>query len=273
MYDTYSWFHHTLNEHTVLKGLPEIMSGSAEFRQVNLPKSPLEKKEIAKLLQENKSQMLKPKYNHPVCIKGNVLMHSHLLRKSHVLDEKLALDLKYMLRLSNSLIDAMISVCQNQDLLQTAMNCIEYGQYVVQACWVKDSPLLQLPHFTPEQVKHCEKGKASQRATNIQEYRAIPNDDKKGMADFTEEQKQDVYKTLQVIPDISVESMVYVDDDEDDQVYEGDLCTVKVTITRNNLKKGEKAGLVHAPKFPFPNKKRGGLFLEPRMERLLVLKR
>ena len=134
MYDTYSWFHHTLNEHTVLKGLPEIMSGSAEFRQVNLPKSPLEKKEIAKLLQENKSQMHKPKYNHPVCIKGNVLMHSHLLRKSHLLDEKLASDLKYMLRLSNSLIDAMISVCQNQDLLQTAMNCIEYGQYVVQAC-------------------------------------------------------------------------------------------------------------------------------------------
>ena len=101
-------------------------------------------------------------------------------------------------------------------------------------------------------MKHCEKGKASQRATNIQEYRAIPNDDKKGMADFTEEQKQDVYKTLQVIPDISVESMVFVDDDEDDQVYEGDLCTVKVTITRNNLKNGEKAGLVHAPQFPFP---------------------
>eukprot|EP00544_Gedaniella_sp_CCMP2646_P006368 CAMPEP_0202483462 /NCGR_PEP_ID=MMETSP1361-20130828/2702_1 /ASSEMBLY_ACC=CAM_ASM_000849 /TAXON_ID=210615 /ORGANISM="Staurosira complex sp., Strain CCMP2646" /LENGTH=637 /DNA_ID=CAMNT_0049111739 /DNA_START=101 /DNA_END=2014 /DNA_ORIENTATION=- len=252
MYDTYSWFHHTLNEHTVLKGLPEIMSGSAEFRQVNLPKNPIEKKEIAKLLQENKSQMLKPKYNHPVCIKGNVLMHSHLLRKSHVLDENLGLDLKYMLRLSNSLIDAMISVCQNQDLLQTAMNCIEYGQYVAQACWVKDSPLLQLPHFTHQEVKHCEKGKASQRATNIQEYRAIPNDEKKGMADFTEEQKQDVYKTLQVIPDISVESMVYVDDDEDDKVYEGDLCTVKVTITRNNLKKGERAGLVHAPRFPFP---------------------
>jgi translocation protein SEC63 len=157
-----------------------------------------------------------------------------------------------MLRLSNSLIDAMISVCQNQDLLQTAMNCIEFGQYVAQACWVKDSPLLQLPHFTPNEVKHCEKGKASQRATNIQEYRVIPDADKKGMADFTEEQKQDVYKTLAVIPDISVESQVFVDDDEDNQVYEGDLCTVKVTITRNNLKDGETAGLVHAPRFPYP---------------------
>merc|ERR1712232_1501194 len=76
---------------------------------------------------------------------------------------------------------------------------------------------------------------------------------KKGMADFTEEQKADILTCLNdVIPNITVESKVFVDDDEDDKVYEGDLCTVQVTITRNNLKDGEKVGLVHAPRFPFP---------------------
>jgi len=273
MYDTYSWYHHTLNEHTVLKGLPEILAGSAEFRQVNMPKGAQEKKEIASLLQEMKSQMQKPKYNHPVCVKGNVLMHSHLLRKSEELTEKLGMDLKYMLRLSSSLVDAMISVCQNQDLLQTAMNCIEFGQYVAQACWVKDSPLLQLPHFTQKEVQHCEKGKASQRATNIQEYRAIPDADKKGLADFTDEQKQDVYKTLCVIPDISVESQVFVDDDEDNQVYEGDLCTVKVTITRNNLKDGEKAGLVHAPRFPYPKQEAWWIILGTKEGKIISIEK
>jgi translocation protein SEC63 len=155
-----------------------------------------------------------------------------------------------MLRLSSSLVDAMISVCQHQDSIQTAMHCIEFAQLINQAMWVKDSSLLQLPHFTQEEVKHCEKGKG--KANSIVEYREIPDDQKKGMATFTEEQKEDVQKYLKILPDISVESRVFVDDDEDGNVYEGDLCQVRVTITRNNLEKGEKAGLVHAPYFPFP---------------------
>jgi translocation protein SEC63 len=250
MYDTYSWYHHTLNEHTIVKSLPEILAGSAEFREVNMPKTSKDKEEIAKIMKEVRSQMQKPKYNHPVCVKGNVLMHAHLLRKTDELSEEALADQRYMLRLSNSLIDAMISVCQHEDFMQTAMHCIEFGQYVAQACWVKDSSLLQLPHFTAEEVKHCQKGKT--KMNTLSTYRNVPDDQKKGMANFTEQQKQDVFNCLKVIPDISVESKVFVDDDEDDKVYEGDLCTVKVTITRNNLKEGEKAGLVHAPLFPFP---------------------
>jgi translocation protein SEC63 len=244
MYDTYSWYHHTLGEHTLLKNLPETFAGSAEFRQRNIP-TVTEKKEITSLLQTLRAQMQKPKYNHPVCIKGNVLIHSHLLRQTLQLSEKMSDDLKYMLRMSNSLIDAMISVCQHQDSLQTAMNCIEFGQYVAQACWVKDSPLLQLPHFSPKQVSIIKAG-----AKTIQEYKAL--EEKPGMDTLTTEQKQDVLKTLHFIPDIIVESKVFVDDDEDANVYEGDLCTVKVTITRTNLEDGETAGLVHAPKFPYP---------------------
>ena len=90
--------------------------------------------------------------------------------------------------------------------------------------------------------------------STIAEYIKVPNDEKKGLADFTAEQKQDVFKTCELLPDLSVESKVYVDDDEDDKVYEGDLCTVQVTLTRNNLEDGEKAGLVHAPRFPFPRR-------------------
>jgi translocation protein SEC63 len=195
--------------------------------------------------------MQKPKFNHPVCVKGNVLLHAHLLRQaSKITNPGLMDDLKYMLRVSSTLIDAMISVCQHQDSFQTAQNCIEFGQYVTQGMWVKDSSLLQIPHFTQEEVKHCEKGKS--KASTIAEYRSIPDDQKKGMANFTDEQKEDVKTFLKMLPDITVETKVIVDDDEDDKVYEGDLCTVRVIITRNNLAKGEKAGLIHAPQFPFP---------------------
>jgi translocation protein SEC63 len=89
---------------------------------------------------------------------------------------------------------------------------------------------------------------------SVKEYREIPDDEKKGLVNFTETQKRDVFAFLKLFPDISVETRVYVDDDEDDNVYEGDLCTVEVTITRNHLAEGEKAGLVHAPFFPYPKK-------------------
>ena len=251
MYDTYSWFHNTLNEHTLVKWLPEVMAASAEFRNHNVPKTAEDKAAVSQVMGLVKTKMQKPKHSLPAIVKGDVLLHAHLLRKfDEIKSPQLQDDLKRMLRLSTSLNDAMISVCQHQDHLQTAMHCIEYGQYLTQAMWVKDSSLLQLPHFTEEEVKHAEKGKG--KASNIVEYMALEDDQKKGMANFSAEQKQDVLNYLKMIPDITIDSKVFVDDDEDDNVYEGDLCTIKVSLTRNNLAKGEKAGLIHAPQFPFP---------------------
>lgn len=274
MYDTYSWFHHTLSEHTLVKSMPELLAGAAEFRKCNMPKSVKEKEQIGSLMSKVRSQMQKPKYNHPVCVKGNVLIHAHLLRKAEEALQKtpsLQDDLRNMLKLSNSLVDAMISVCQHQDSLQTAINCIEYSQYLTQAMWVKDSTLLQLPHFTAEEVKHCEKGK--QKVSNITQYREQPDDQKKGMADFTEEQKNDVLEYLKIFPDIEVSCKVFVDDDEDDKVYENDLCTVGVTIERKNLKEGEKAGLVHAPHFPYPKKEAWWIILGTKEGKIISIEK
>mmetsp|Transcript_20638 Transcript_20638/g.30326 ORF Transcript_20638/g.30326 Transcript_20638/m.30326 type:complete len:642 (-) Transcript_20638:83-2008(-) len=252
MYETYSWYHHNLSEHTLVKTLPEIFAGSAEFREDNMPRTQAERDEVTKVMGLVRSQMLKPKMNHPVLIKGNCFLHAHLLRNADKLSDEGRESLKDMLRTSNSLVEAMISICQHQNWLQTALNCIQFGQYITQACWIKDSSLLQLPHFTAEEVKHCEKGKAAVKATTLAQYLKIPDDQKKGIATMTDEQKKDVMKCCSLIPDLTIEQKIFVDDDEDAKVYEGDLLTVQVTLTRNNLEEGEKAGLVHAPHFPFP---------------------
>lgn len=116
---------------------------------------------------------------------------------------------------------------QGQDSIQTAMNCIEFGQYMTQAMWVKDSTLLQLPHYTPDEIKHCTK----KGITTIAQYRAQDEADRRGMVEFTDQQKQDVKRYLRdFYPDISVEAKVFVDDDEDDKVYEGDICTIQVIL-------------------------------------------
>lgn len=252
MYDSYAWFHHNLNEHILIKSLPEVLSGSAEFRERNMTKTVEGKQEIGKILVKAKPHMQKPQFQHPVVLKGNVLLHAYLTRQTDVLSEASQEDLNFMLRYSSSLIDAMISVCKHQESLAAALNCIKFGQYVAQGMWMKDSELLQLPHFTSAEVAHATKGKNGVKT--IKDYIALDNDSKKGLADFSDAQKEDTFKTCTLLPDVTIESKVFVDDDEDSNVYEGDLCTVAVTITRNNLEDGEKAGLVHAPRFPFPKR-------------------
>ena len=266
MYDTYAWFHYSLSEHTLMKALPELFAGSAEFRKRNKPTTAEEKQSIAKQTAVVKQHMMKPKYPHPVCVKGNVLLHSHLLRQTSSLTITDAKDLKFMLQNATELIDAMISVCKSLDAAQTAIHCIEFGQYVTQALWVKDSPLLQLPHYGPEEVKHCENksGKKGPKITTIKDYMEQKEEDRKGMVNFTDEQKADVRHYLKYIyPDVTVTAKTFTEDDEDDKVYEGDVCTIRVEIARNqwdvddNKKKGDAFGhgdLVHAPLFPFPKR-------------------
>lgn len=265
MYDTYSWYHHSLDDSTLMKSLPETFAGSAEFRERNMPKEASEKGQIQAILNKAKSSMQKPKYNHPILIKGNVLMHAHLLRKTDELSEQFQEDLQFMLSKSNALIDAMIAVCQHQEALKTALNCIQFGQFVTQACWNKDSTLMQLPHFGQTQIS--KNGNMTLKDFLEKDAKDIKFDG------LTEEQKKDVLKCCDIIPRINVETKIFVDDDEDDKVYEGDLCTVQVKVTRENLADGEKAGLVHAPHFPFPKQEAWWIILGTKEGKIIDIKK
>ncbi len=272
MYDTYSWYHHSLDETTLVKSLPETFAGSAEFRERNMPKEATEKREIQSIMNKVRSHMQKPKHNHPILIKGNVLMHAHLNRMTDSLSAEYKEDLNFMLSRANSLIDAMIQVCKHQEALKTAINCIQFGQYVTQACWTKDSTLMQLPHFTQKELKHATDGKKNVVKT-IDKYIELADEDKRGLKDMSEEQKQDVLKCCKLIPNITVESKIYVDDDEDDKVYEGDLMTVQVKINRTNLEDGEKAGLVHAPHFPLPKREAWWIILGTKQGKIISIEK
>ena len=205
--------------------------------------------------------------NNPILIKGNVLLHTHLSRQtdSSDLSPQYKEDLHFMLSKTNALIDAMISVCQHQEALKTALNCIQFGQNMTQACWNKDSELMQLPHFD-------EKLASKNENISLAEFLKLDKKDMK-LNGLTEEQKQDVYKCTEIIPQVSVETKIFVDDDEDDNVYEGDLCTVQVKLTRDNLSEGEKAGLVHAPHFPFPKQEAWWIILGTKEGKIIDLKK
>eukprot|EP00816_Leptocylindrus_hargravesii_P001980 CAMPEP_0196815454 /NCGR_PEP_ID=MMETSP1362-20130617/49873_1 /TAXON_ID=163516 /ORGANISM="Leptocylindrus danicus, Strain CCMP1856" /LENGTH=632 /DNA_ID=CAMNT_0042192409 /DNA_START=115 /DNA_END=2013 /DNA_ORIENTATION=- len=242
MYDTYSWFYHALSKDITVRHIPEVLSGAAEFRKSNKVADG-EMPQLTKILTKCKSSMMKPSFSHPTLLKGNLLLHAHLLGMTDQLNASQIASLKLMLKDSSNLLEAMIGICKNQGYLSAVKACIEFSQMLTQGCWTKASPFMQLPHFTDEFIKE----KLSDM--DLRTYLAL-NDAEKPMPDgLTDAQKKDVLAACSIMPQVKMETKIFVDDDEDDAVYEEDLITIQVTLTRK-----DKAKSVYAPNFPFPKK-------------------
>jgi translocation protein SEC63 len=94
-YETYENFYNLLAQHYRMKHLPEILACSAEYRDINKPKqSDIESmtKIYERLLgkESNKGQgtvMMKPKYEKPAIVRGNLLLHAHMMRLTNFLND------------------------------------------------------------------------------------------------------------------------------------------------------------------------------------------
>lgn len=122
---------------------------------------------------------------------------------------------------------------------------------MTQALWVKDSSLMQIPHFTTQEVKHVMSGRGKPIKTAIAYARAEP-EERKGMQKFSEEEVKDVETFLKLIPDVDLELTLSVKDEA--HIAESDFVTLNIKLTRNNVEEGEEVGNVHCPKFPFLKK-------------------
>eukprot|EP00607_Mallomonas_marina_P005917 CAMPEP_0182426744 /NCGR_PEP_ID=MMETSP1167-20130531/13269_1 /TAXON_ID=2988 /ORGANISM="Mallomonas Sp, Strain CCMP3275" /LENGTH=395 /DNA_ID=CAMNT_0024608411 /DNA_START=332 /DNA_END=1519 /DNA_ORIENTATION=- len=199
-----------------------------------------------------------------------------------MLNPSLSQNLEKMLLLAPDLIDGMIEVSHQRAWLQTTISCIRFSQCLIQCLWHTDHSLLQLPHFTESEVKHVVRGSKVQAKT-LSDYLRVEDAEKKGLAKFSEEQKQDVFNACQLLPRIKVEWKMFVEEDDDtesvqgveedetalptvsekktsdaipeisgDTIYEKDLVTLRVTITRENVTEGGSTPPVYAPYFPRP---------------------
>ncbi|CCI50662.1 unnamed protein product [Albugo candida] len=250
MYDTYGFYNYALSENSHPRMLPEILAGSAEFR--DLPKRPSDEAELNALQKRFRKQeaMMKPKYNHPAIMKANVLLHAHLLREP--LPAPLQSDLNSMLKRISHFVDGMLEISVMKSWLQTTLNLIELQQYLTQALWLKDSPFLQLPHFTEAEVKHVFSGKKAVRS--MHQYLDLKPEERKGMSNFTEEQRKEADRVCDQLPSPEVKVTLGVEDEQ--EIAEGDIMTVTVELTRKNVKENETCDLVYAPRFPYPKAER-----------------
>eukprot|EP00743_Colponemidia_sp_Colp-15_P003355 GILK01003627.1.p1 GENE.GILK01003627.1~~GILK01003627.1.p1 ORF type:complete len:673 (-),score=156.53 GILK01003627.1:209-2227(-) len=229
-----------LTENTRVKHLPEIFAATAEYRRF-VPR-PTDNEDMKPLVMELRDVLSKIKFNHPHVVRNNILIHAHLNRMK--LTPPLAQDLSAMLKDLPKLVETSIDLCVYNRHMQTIVSIIDFSQMMVQALNASDSSLLQIPHFTEYNIKHCKTGKFA--VANLKDF--VKAEHRKGLAKLTDEELQDVDAFCAHVPDMNIEYNVAVEDE--DEIVEGDVCTVTVKMERLNLRENEEAGPVHAPFFP-----------------------
>eukprot|EP00903_Cladosiphon_okamuranus_P005360 g5354.t1 len=249
MYDSYAWYNHMLSDSSQMKNMPEVLAGSAEFRALNTPDKdrPNEAKEVAKLyrqLYRESGLMPKPKYDHPVIQKGAVQVFAHLTQKP--MSPELKENLDTMLIKTPDLIEAMIELACSRRWLQSTIYVIDFSQKIVQGLWLNDSSLLQLPHIGEAEAKVISTSKPP--CKGIAQYIKLPREERKGLDDLSPKQQEEVHSVCSIIPDVDVKVDIFVEDES--EIAENDLVTIKVTLTRNNVKEGDTVSPVYAPKYP-----------------------
>lgn len=150
---------------------------------------------------------------------------------------------------------------------------------------------MQIPHFSEEEAKNIARDSSHLSQTLI-EYLRVPDKDKKGLSNLTETQRTDAYAACKIIPCLKIETKLFVEEEETDfyegeddapvpvpspdapkgdQIYEQDLVTLRVTMTRENVSEGTKkkaiAPPVHAPLFPKTIRESWWLILTDKVEK------
>ncbi|RKU42759.1 DEIH-box ATPase [Coniochaeta pulveracea] len=146
-YITMQTFLLSLSARTKLKGILEIATSATEFESIQIRRH--EDGILRRIYDRVPVKMAEPVFDSPH-FKAFTLLQAHFSRMQLPID--LAKDQEVIITKILSLLSASVDILSSEGHLN-AMNAMEMSQMVVQAMWDRDSPLKQIPHFTPEVVK------------------------------------------------------------------------------------------------------------------------
>lgn len=141
-----------IKENSKWKNILEILSSATEFESIGTRDG--EEHVLRQLFTEIKHKPAKPVFT-DLSLKVNILLQQHFERKN--LPGDLRHDTDQILMLSLKLIQALVDCIGYNSWLKPAIMTMKLSQMVIQGMWVSDSPLLQLPHFTPALIEDCKK--------------------------------------------------------------------------------------------------------------------
>jgi len=243
MVETLSFISYYMNDQTRAKNGPEMLACSAESRELKVRGS--DNFDMSKIRVE---EPVKPRFNKQgIVMKNRILIIAHMQRLHSLLSRNLIADLNLILEKSILIIQAMVEIALMREWTQTAISMLDFLRCLIQAIDPsKSSPLMQIPHFTPEAVAHASKGKNA--VTSLRDFLSRPADQRKGVADFNPSQLADIEEFVKHVGGTKVSAKILVEEEED--IADGDIATVLITVDRTHLSDEEAEGPVHAPYFP-----------------------
>lgn len=117
---------------------------------------------------------------------------------------------------------------------------------LIQGLWVNDSPFLQLACFQDED-RFMRFLKRNKKTSSLLEVLQVPPEQRK--LNVPDEEKEELNRELALFPNLKVETTVGVNEEND--IVEGDVVSIKVKFTRENLAEGQEAKGVHSLRYPY----------------------
>ncbi|KAH0544469.1 hypothetical protein FGG08_001366 [Glutinoglossum americanum] len=277
----------SLSGRTKLKGILEIVTSATEFETIQIRRH--EDHVLRRIYDRVPVKMSQSNYESPH-FKAFVLLQAHFSRMQLPVD--LAKDQEVILTRILNLLSACVDVLSSDGHIN-AMNAMEMSQMAVQAMWDRDSPLKQIPHFSPQVVKATnDSGSVSEdlhpqvhanrfhfyRIKDIFEFMEAmdPNENPnyqaliKRLGLNNQQLAQAAVFTNNKYPNIDLEHEL----EDEDNITAGSPAYIRVKIEREVEEDEEPDTTVHAPFYPQTKMENWWLVVgEEKSKSLLAIKR
>lgn len=258
----------SLSARTKLKGMLEIVTSATEFESIQIRRH--EDHILRRVYDRVPVKMSEPIYDSPH-FKAFVLLQAHFSRMQLPID--LGKDQEVIVSKVLNLLSACVDVLSSDGHLN-AMNAMEMSQMAVQAMWDRDSPLKQIPHFTPEVIKVANEFGIS----DIFEFmEAMDPSENKDYATLVKRLGLDNKQLAQAAaftndkyPNLDLDFQV----EDPDNITSGEPAYLKIKIERDIEEDQEPDTTVHAPFYPGQKVENWWLVVgEEKSKNLLAIKR
>ncbi|KAL6715877.1 Pre-mRNA-splicing helicase BRR2 [Lecanora helva] len=235
----------SLTGRTKLKGILEIVTSATEFESIQIRRH--EDHILRRIYDRVPVKMAQPAYESPH-FKAFILLQAHFSRMQLPVD--LAKDQETILSKVLNLLSGCVDVLSSDGHLN-AMSAMEMSQMVVQAMWDRDSPLKQIPYFTPEVIKAANDSGANDIFEFMDLMDPSENKDYEKMVKRLGLNNKQLAKAAEFTnnkyPNIDIDFSV----EDPDSIATNTPAYLKITITRDvDDEEGEPDTTVDAPFYP-----------------------
>ncbi|RUS73201.1 hypothetical protein EGW08_019047 [Elysia chlorotica] len=251
--DTTRLYYHFINKtpNMILKRAAMILGASCEFDRMHnaeIIERPTDNEELPLLIKQLQNVQEKNR-ERPLCfaysVKARALMLAHFQRIP-LNPDTLELDQKYLLKKCPYLINDMVNITASlvamamtgrvsqAPRLESMENMMKLSQMIIQALDEKSSPLLQLPHLTPDMLRHFMTRKRDIR--HIRDFISMKDEDRRAMLrGLTDAEYIDVMTVCANLPFVEMNVRTEVLGEEDATITAGSIVTVTVNLVRKDL--------------------------------------